>query len=188
MNTCHIKGDPIITKPVYCLNRADFDKMKCFLVNGIENLCIDNNADIDVICNGLEIVIKDSIDNSVPKKNVSKFKSLPWMTRDIKKKCTKKKLLYKWAKSSNSDIAWQKFKECSNKVKPLIRNSHKDYTYDISLNAKRNPKKFWSYVASKRTCTDSNSFYINDSVISNPTEIVNAFNIFVANLMVCAIL
>ena len=37
LNTCHIKGDPIITKPVYCLNRADFDKMKCFLVNGLRN-------------------------------------------------------------------------------------------------------------------------------------------------------
>ena len=93
LNTCYIKGDPIITKPVYCLNRADFDKMKCFLVNGIEKLCIDNNVDIDVIWNGLESVIKDSIDNSVPKKNVSKFKSLPWMTRDIRKMCTKKKLL-----------------------------------------------------------------------------------------------
>ena len=142
-------------------NRADFDKMKCFLVNGIEKLCFDNNADIDVIWNGLESVIKDSIDNSVPNKNVSKFKSLPWMTRDIRKMCTKKKLLYKRAESSNSDIAWQKFKECSNKVRAFIRKSHKDNTYNISLNAKRNPKKFWSYVASKRKCSDNNSFNIN---------------------------
>ena len=67
--------------------------------------------------------------------------------------------------------------------------SHKDYPYDISLNAKRNPKKFWPYVASKRKCSDSNSFNINDSVISNPTEIADAFNKhFVANLIVCTIL
>ena len=61
-------------------------------------------------------------------------------------------------------------------MKTLIRKSHKDYTYDISLNAKHNPKKFWSYVASKRKCSDSNYFNINDSVISNPTEIADAFN------------
>ena len=58
----------------------------------------------------------------------------------------------------------------------LIRKSHKDYTYDISLNAKRNPKKFWSYVASKRKSSDSISFDINYSVISNPNEIADAFN------------
>ena len=88
--------------------------------------------------------------------------------------CTKKKLLYKKATSSNSDVAWQKFKECSNKA--LIRKSHKDYTYDISLNAKRYPKKFWSYVASKRKFSDCDSFNINGSVVSNPTEISDAFN------------
>ena len=171
---------------VYCFNRADFDKMKHSLIYGIEKLCIDNNADIDVIWNELEGVIKSLLRtvNSVFKKNVSKIKSLPWMTRDIRKMCTKKKLLYERAKSSNSNVAWQKFTECSNKVKALIRKSHKVYTYDISLNAKRNPKKFWSYVASKRRdvaskrnlCSDSNSFNINDSVISNLNEIADAFN------------
>ena len=68
LKTCHIKGDPIIAKPVYCLNRADFDKMKLSLVDGFQKLCIDNNVDIDVIWNNLESVIKDSIYNSVPKK------------------------------------------------------------------------------------------------------------------------
>ena len=42
-------------------------------------------------------------------------------------------------------------------MKTLIRKSHKVYTYDISLNAKRNPKKFWSYVVSKRKSSDSDS-------------------------------
>ena len=70
------------------------------------------------------------------------------MNKDIRKMCTRKKLLYKRAKSSGSEVAWQKFKECSNKVKALVRKSHKDYTYGISVNAKYNPKKFWSYISS----------------------------------------
>ena len=109
---CHIKSVPCINKPVYCLKRADFDKMKCLLIDGIDQLCFEHD-DIDCIWNN---VIKQSIDKSVPKKRVSKFKSLAWMNKDIRKMCTRKKLLYKRAKSSNSEVAWQQFKECSNRV------------------------------------------------------------------------
>ena len=123
--------------------------MKCLLINGIDQLCFEH-YDIDCIWNSVEGVVKHSIDKSVPKKNVKKFKSLAWMNKDIRKMCTRKKLLYKRAKNSGSEVAWQQFKECSNKVKALGRKSHKDYTYGISVNAKYNPKKFWSYISSLR--------------------------------------
>ena len=80
----------------------------------------------------------------------NQFKSLAWMNKDIRRMCTRKKLLYKRANSSNSEVAWQQFKECSNKVKALVRKNHRDYNYGISVNAKRNPKKFWSYISSHR--------------------------------------
>lgn len=175
LNTCHVKNVPIITKPVYCLKRADFEKMKKLFLNSVGHLCFDN-VDVDCIWNSVECIFKESIDKSVPKKNVAKFKSLAWMNKDIRKMCTKKKLLYKRAKSSNSDVAWQQFKECSSKVKSLIRKSHRDYTHDISVNAKCNPKKFWSYIASQRKCSDNSCFTIDDTVVSNPFDIANAFN------------
>ena len=113
-----------MSKPVYNLTRADFDKMKFLIIDGVEHdLCLLNH-DIDSLWDNFESIVKDSIDHSVPKKNVSKFKSLPWMTKEIRKMCTRKKLLYKRAKSCNSDVAWQQFKECSNKVKALIRKSN----------------------------------------------------------------
>ena len=34
LNTYHVKSVPCINKPVYCLKRADFDKMKCLLIDG----------------------------------------------------------------------------------------------------------------------------------------------------------
>ena len=90
---------------VYCLKSADFDKMKCLLINGIDQLCFEHD-DIDCIWNSVdEGVIKHSIDKSVPKKSVNKFKSLAWMNKDIRKMCTRKKLLYERAKSSGSEVA-----------------------------------------------------------------------------------
>ena len=79
------------------LKRANFDKMKCLLVNGIDKLYFEHN-DIDCIWNSVEGAIKQSIIKSIPKKRVPKFKSLPWMNKDIRKMCTRKKLLYKRAR------------------------------------------------------------------------------------------
>ena len=175
LNTCQVKSIPNINKPVYCLKSADFDKMKCLLINGIDQLCFEHD-DIDCIWNSVEGVIKHSIDKSVPKKSVYKFKSLAWMNKDIRKMCTRKKLLYKRAKSSGSEVAWQQFKECSNKVKALVRKSHRDYTYDISVNVKYNPKKFWSYISSLRKDCDNTCFTINGTTVSNPSDIADKFN------------
>ena len=174
LNTSQVKRVPNISKPVYCFNRADYDKMKSSLVNSLDQLSFD--GDVDMIWNNVECIIKGCIDDSVPKKRVSKFRSLPWVNKDVRKMCTKKKLLYKKAKCSKSDVAWCNFKQCSNKLKSLIRKNHKTYTYDISCNAKRNPKKFWSYVSSLRKGSDNTCFTINGNVVSNHIDIADAFN------------
>ena len=43
LNTCHVNSVPNINKPVYCLKRADFDKMKCLFINGIDQLCFEHD-------------------------------------------------------------------------------------------------------------------------------------------------
>ena len=63
LNTCHVKGDPIITKPVYCLNRANFDKVRHFFVKSVGKLYFDGDDDnVDMIWNNVENIIKSSID------------------------------------------------------------------------------------------------------------------------------
>ena len=43
-----------------CLKRADFDKMKCLLINGVDQFCFEHD-DIDCIWNSVEDVIKHSL-------------------------------------------------------------------------------------------------------------------------------
>ena len=82
-------------------------------------------------------------------------------------------MLYKRAKRNNSEVAWQQFKEFSNKVETKIRKNDKNF--DISVNAKYNHKKIMS-VASQRKCSENTSFTVNDTVISNSFDIADAFN------------
>ena len=101
------------------------------------------------------------------------------MNKDIRKMCTRKKLLYKRAKSSGSGVAWQQFKECSNKVKALARKSHRDYTYGISVNAKYNPKKFWSYISSLgKDCDNTLLYCLPYFTISFCTNLILFPNLF----------
>ena len=82
ITTCHVNIVPSIKKPVYCLKRADVDKMECLLINGIDQLCFEHD-DVDCVWKSVEGVIKHSIDKSVRKKSVYKFKSLAWMNKNV---------------------------------------------------------------------------------------------------------
>ena len=61
-------------------------------------------------------------------------------------------------------------------MKALIRKSHSSYTCSISKNFKSNPKKFWSYIASTKKCSDNLSFTIDDVIVNDSMDIANAFN------------
>lgn len=170
-----LKARSAIKKSVYCLNKADFNQLKFNLFNCQWYSCIDQ-TDVDVMWNRFESSLKTCIDNSVPKKVVKKNKNLPWMTKEIRKLCTKKKMLYKRSKCSKSVAAQQQFKDCSNKLKSLIRKSHSMYTYDISNDYGNNPKRFWSYVASKKKCPDISCFSIDGDAVNDTETIASAFN------------
>ena len=122
-----------IDKPVYCLNRANFDQMRDIISNSPWNICNLIN-DVSNKWDFIEHNINAAIDKSVPKKQVKKGKSVPWMTKDIRKLCTKKKLLYKRFKKSGSIVVEQQFKDCSRKLKRAIRKSgHVDNALTIFM-------------------------------------------------------
>ena len=63
------------------------------------------------------------------------------MTKEIRKLCTRKRLLNKQFKRSGSHITEQQFKECSSNLKKAIWKSHNNYVLGISKIAGTNPKK-----------------------------------------------
>jgi hypothetical protein len=129
----------------------------------------------------IEHNINTAIEQTVPKKCVKKGKSVPWMSKEIRKICTKKKVLYKRFKKNNSHSNEQKFKECSKQLKNAIRRSHSNYSMGISKIAGSNPKKFWNYVRSCKKGSSQISFTTNDGELTEPVEIAHAFNCHFSN-------
>ena len=115
------------------------------------------------------------------KKFVKKGKSVFWMTKEIRKLCTRKKLLYKRFKKSGSHITEQQFKECSSNLKRAIRKSHSNYSLSISKIAGTNPKKFWNYVRSSTKESSQLSFTTENGDLTDSLDIACAFNSHFSN-------
>ena len=124
----------------------------------------------------IEHNISAAINKTVPKKIVKKGKSVPWMTKEIRKLCTRKKILYKRFKNSGSHVVEKQFKECSKMLKKAIKKSHRSYSLGISQTAKSNPKKFWNYVRSSTKEPSQLSFSTSDGDLTDPHAIACAFN------------
>ena len=107
---------------IYCLGKADFNLMRSTLSSSNLDQCLDFD-DVNDIWNNAETILTSAINESVPKKRVKSSSSVPWVTRDIRKLCTRKKILYRRAKQSiKSDDAWRKFQDCSNRLKSCVRD------------------------------------------------------------------
>ena len=174
LDLCKVKTKDI-DKPVYCLNRANFNQMRCIISNSPWNVC-NLIEDVSKNWDFIEYNINAAIEKSVPKKYVKKGRSVPWMTKDIKKLCTKKKRLYKKFKKSGCQVAEKQFKECSNNLKKTIRKRHSVYSLNISKTAGINPKKFWNYVRSNTKDSSQLSFTTDDGDLTDPQDIACAFN------------
>ncbi|KAK2550361.1 hypothetical protein P5673_029063 [Acropora cervicornis] len=81
------------------------------------------------------------------KRHLKKKRNVPCLTSAIRRLFLKRKRLWKKAKSSQLQSDWDKYKQCSNKVKSEL---NKSYWHHIqSLKNSDNPKRFWSFRKSK---------------------------------------
>ena len=58
----------------------------------------------------------------------------------------------------------------------MSRISYNDYVQNLALDCKLHPKRFWSFVKSKRKQQRLNSFCYGDQIHTIPVEIASAFN------------
>ena len=104
------------------------------------------------------------------------------MTKEIRKLCTRKRLLNKQFKRSGSHITEQQFKECSSNLKKkAIWKSHNNYVLGISKIAGTNPKKKWNYVRSSTKESSQLSFTIDNGDLTDSLDIACAFNSHFSN-------
>ena len=133
--------------------------------------------DVDETWHNFTTLIHAAVKDVVPIATSKGHRRSPWITSSIVKAARKKNRAYRRAvKNKNNTNLWDKYKELRSLVNQLTRNSYNDYIHSLALDCKENPKRFWSFVNSKRKHQSNATFNYNNQTFSDPSAIANAFN------------
>ncbi|XP_028403960.1 uncharacterized protein LOC114526557 [Dendronephthya gigantea] len=95
--------------------------------------------------------IMDILNRRVPNKKSGSWSNCPWMTRDLKTALRKKKRLYNNYKKSGKACDKEKYRAFQKLFQINMKKAQDEFIADtLNSDLKDKPKKFWSYIKSKR--------------------------------------
>jgi hypothetical protein len=145
------------SRPVLMYHRLNIDDFLQTLNDTPWDLCFSDPPDVDYAHNFKDLflaVVNDVVPRSMPKKR----RRAPWISNDIIRLIRKKRRLYKAAKSTNSAAKWFKYKTFRNTVKYQVKISYAKYVKTLADDVGQNPKRFWSFVKSRKISPPVSSF------------------------------
>ncbi|KAG7308770.1 hypothetical protein JYU34_006003 [Plutella xylostella] len=149
--------------------------------NALSNIDWDHkfkeNPNVNSIVNIFYETIKDLIKIHVPMTKPRNNKYPPWFTNNLIKMLKEKekyRIKFKKFKNGMDEVQYNILKERTNQV---IKKSYKNYISKIENDIIANPKRFWSYIKSKRNNSSgipSKMHYHNEIAADGPS-IANLF-------------
>ena len=104
----------------------------------------------------------------------------PWIDSQLKKGLHDRDAAKRKAITSNDPRDWDKYKKLRNKINNNIKTSKASYYSNAFIQSKGNPRKTWqtfNELTSRRLKnTTVKELKLNDAVISNSSELSNAFD------------
>ena len=108
-----------------------------------------NSSSIEELWNAFKDGIQQSMDKNIPSKVCSKWTSLPWFNRNLKKMGQRKARLYRRAKKSNQRISFKTYQKHCKKAFKKAEINHINDVIRKGLD-ENNSKPFWRYFKSRR--------------------------------------
>jgi len=132
--------------------KANWDLLKEKASSLTSEFLIDcNSRDIYENWKLFEKYIKELM-NMIPSKRTSTRYNLPWLTNEVKRKCRKKRRLYRKAKKSKAPKDWAKFKVHQENTRKALRTAHWNFINNIFQEGLEtgNRNSFWSYIKAQQ--------------------------------------
>ena len=133
-----------------------------------------------------------TVDKFAPFRNLTKrekkLKAKPWITKKISKLIRKKNRLYKKYVKTKNITDQRAFKDCSNHLNYMKKQSKRNHYDTVNSNSSRNSKLVWktiNEIVTLKSKKGSNIKLIttkDGKSISDPAEISNEFNSFFASI------
>ena len=95
--------------------------------------------------------IEKVIQEFVPTRRTLARQTHPWIDNHLRKLTNRKQRAYKRARKTNNPSDWNRYNRLFTQTQREIRQSHRKYmTEVISDSYKDQPKKFWSYIKTRK--------------------------------------
>ena len=150
---CHPQRTKAAKRKVFMWNRTNIAELKADLVKELDPFIKNNTIDtpINTLWQNLKSIIDTIKERCVPSRLTSSRYTQPWINRACKSQCRKKKRAYKRAKSSGLKSDWDIFRQTASATRKACKTAYNSYVHEsVSPNIKQNPKRFFSYIKSKR--------------------------------------
>ena len=159
-----------VLRRTFCqFHKADITDFKTTLECIPWNLFYDD-TDIDETWENFTTLIHAAVKDTVPIATKGRRRS-PRITREIINVSRKKNRMYRKAVAHKNNVnLWNKYKDLRVLVKRMTKTSYNDYIHNLSDDCKLNPKRFWSFVKSKRESHPVNVFKQGDSNFSTSSQ------------------
>ena len=154
-----------VKRKIFLWKLADMKNMKveCLAFQKDFTERHSSSSSIQAMWDDIKTSLTHLLNKHVPSKLTSTRYNQPWITRSVKRLTRKKKRSYNRAKSSNDRDDHEKYLKLKKQTIIACKEAYNDYLTDIiSPDTTSNPKRFWSFINSKR-CDASGVAPLKDS-------------------------
>ena len=142
-----------VKRKIYLWKRANMDHLKesmlSFVKDYMEEYGIE--TDINILWEKFETRCTELMEENIPSKMTSTRYSQPWINSEVKRLSQRKKRYYRRAKKSGKQRDWRNFNDIKKEAQRVCQETYNNYISGmLEEDNSSNPKKFWSFIKSKR--------------------------------------
>lgn len=176
----------VCQKWMYDFKRANLQNLYAAIANiGWDDCCDITDSDtVDDVCDRFYTKLYSVINEHVPRKKASKIKKYPvWFTTGIIRNIKRKEHYLKLCKRFRNRFYRDRVRMIRAVIKSDIRRSFRTFIDNTAGNIKQNPKRFWSFVNSRKgqSRIPGNLAY-NNRILTKADDIVNAFALYFSSV------
>ena len=134
---------------VYNFGKGNFTALRESVKSLTSDAQLNETADINIAWYNWKSSLQSMIDQHIPKIQLKNRRSPPWITGEIVHLVRKKASARTKAKSTQSSIHWERFKELRSRIKKLVSRKRKEYYTSLVDSLYSNPKRFWTIFSLK---------------------------------------
>ena len=138
-------------RKIYLWKKDNVQGIKQHLTEFSQSFSNTTFQSIECMWASFKAAIASAVEGHVPTKLSSTRQTHPWVNTKLRRMMRRKQRAHWRAKKTSNSKTWERYKKLQTLVQQETRTAEKNYLHDVvSNNLKKSPKRFWSYIKSKR--------------------------------------